>query len=202
MSAYNATFSINCFKSSLDQLGVAYIPPFTSGVTKSVLQYTLPALNLSQPAISAGATDDSLSSKTNFPNFARVCIVSQHLAFRASEMLKILGWQKLAIISQNETFGNGWYRAFIESARKQNLEILNKEELRIIPPNLKYDDFSNYSAIFEEVINCNARLLILVINAPMSIYMLEKFYDMGMRSGDLYLMFASIDTMTSIYSPW
>ncbi|CAG9321867.1 unnamed protein product [Blepharisma stoltei] len=195
---FDEEYSLSCYGSRLNDLGVSFIPPYVSDTTIQLIKHTLADLNVMIPVISAAASDDTLSSITDFPKFARVCISNHDLAVRAAGVLKVLGWDKCAVLYQNDTFGNNWYNSFVEGAKLQNLKIMNDKHLRSLPAG--YDSLASYQYVLDEVITSNARLVILVLEAHLSIEVITMFYSMGMRKGDLLFYFAMDDVMTSLYS--
>ncbi|CAG9319098.1 unnamed protein product [Blepharisma stoltei] len=78
------------------------------------------------------------------------------------------------------------------------MEIVNPEESRVIPAGLDRDAIKKYHYIIQGIIDSQARLIIFVIQVPLFLYVLETFYDLGMRRGDLLIYTAVSDTLSSI----
>ncbi|CAG9331429.1 unnamed protein product [Blepharisma stoltei] len=186
-NVYNPTFCYNCFNKDKDRLGLAHIVGSSSAMAYGEIA-TLEKLNITLPCVGAINFDPGLSNSTKYPLYSRVSLPSRVAFTHIPLMLKVMGWNSVAFLYQNESTGNWANLYFTQAAIKQNLKIVN--EIRVIPQLLTREQIRNYAHIFQDIIDSNVRMIVLVLSSPLVDYAAELFYDLGMRRGDI--MFFSV----------
>ncbi|CAG9330178.1 unnamed protein product [Blepharisma stoltei] len=201
VSEYNSTFMYNCFSKKFDDIGVMHFPSsFTPVVSGTML--TLPKLNHSIPLIAGMSNDDVLTLPQKYPFFSRTSFDYVYVAAQFIKVLYTMGWKNCAVLYQVEPLYTAMYQQFVETAEKYNMNILNREYLRAIPGDVNnYEALLNHTEIVQEVINSNARLLIMIMLADISIATMDLFYDLGLRNGDLIVLWAMPAWINTIYVP-
>lgn len=97
------------------------------------------------------------------------------------------------MLYQNETFGISSYESFKKIADFNGLEIVNSEASRVIPAGLTRDNIKNHTDVLQGVLDSKARLVISFMFIPLLSSVLEVFYDLGARKGDIIIL-SSIST--------
>ncbi|CAG9331430.1 unnamed protein product [Blepharisma stoltei] len=194
-AVYNAAFNYNCINKDKDKLGLARIM-----ASSSLLAYgeiaTLAKLNITLPCIGALNVDSGLSNSTKYPFYSRVSVPSTVLFSQVPLILKVMGWRNIAILYQNDSLGTTANYYINQANEKQNLNIINK--LKIIPPLLTRGQLKNYSHVFQDIIDTNARMIVLILNPPLIDYAAELFYDLGMRKGDMIFYSPNVGWLSSV----
>ncbi|CAG9319094.1 unnamed protein product [Blepharisma stoltei] len=194
---FNYTFSYSCFQKDMDKFGVAHVSSHGSPVAIGALQI-FKQLNLTFPVIGTTNSDFILNSTAKYPMFTRVGFSTSYVSILTAVLLRAMGWKKAALLSHNDSWGSQRIYYLSMGARLTHLEIINPENTWTIPPNLDREGLKNYTHIIQGIINSQARLLIYSIQYPMSNYVLEMFYDLGLRKGDLVMFSVLPDTLISI----
>ncbi|CAG9319101.1 unnamed protein product [Blepharisma stoltei] len=196
-TVYNAKFAYTCYKNDIDKFGLAHIPPFSSSVTLGVIK-TFKQLNVAFPVVGCSNTEPSLNVTKDYPMFTRVWFSASYGTSLLSVLVKVMGWQKISILYQNDSWAisKSWY--LNPAIEKQGLEIVNPESSWYIPANLDREGLKNYTSLIQTIIDSQARLLILTVQYPMCNFLLEMFYDLGLRKGDLIIFATYLDMLTYI----
>ncbi|CAG9335815.1 unnamed protein product [Blepharisma stoltei] len=192
---YDPTYGYNCFLKDIDKFGLAAVSSYPSGVVLGTLQ-TFKLLNTTVPIVSAIASSVALSSISTYPWFSRVQVSNSDFSSQTPHLLKALGWRSLAVLYKNETWGISTYLSF-----KQGIEEeagINIIKSAAIPPFLTREQIGNYSYILQEILDTNARLIIVFIYNDLFGLVLEKFYDLGARNGDLIFFSGIAAALTDI----
>ncbi|CAG9335816.1 unnamed protein product [Blepharisma stoltei] len=179
---YDPIYGYNCFLKDIDKFGLAAVSSYASGVVLANLQ-TFKLLNITVPIVSATAAATALSSTSTYPWFSRVQVSNLGWIPQAPSLFKALGWRHLAVLYQNESRGISTSLAF-QQAIEENGEIKIVKSA-IIPPSLTRDQIGDYSYILQEILDTNVRLIIVFMHDDLFGVVLEKFYDLGVRNGDL-----------------
>ncbi|CAG9331427.1 unnamed protein product [Blepharisma stoltei] len=184
VSIYNATFFNNCISKDRNKLGLAHI--FSIGTPTAYGEIaTLAKLNITIPCVGAINVDPGLSNMTQYPFYTRVSLPSNVLYAQAPLILKVLGWSSVAVLYQNDSLGITAYHYISQTAEKQKIKIVNS--LKIIPALLNRDQLKNYTNVIQDIIDSHARMVIYVLNPPLTDYVTELFYDLGIRKGDIFI---------------
>ncbi|CAG9319089.1 unnamed protein product [Blepharisma stoltei] len=192
VTIFDSTFAKACFTDNIGKLGLTHLSSYGSVVTKGTIQI-FNQLNISLPVIGSANSDSALGSSTNFPMYVRV--VNSNLLSQSIVCLKIMGWIKAAILYENSSWGISSYSSMVAAAKSVQIEIINQENLRVIPPGLNRTALRSYKDQIEAVIDSHARLLIMLIQCPYCNYVAEYFYDLGLRKGDI-LIYGNPDILT------
>ncbi|CAG9325308.1 unnamed protein product [Blepharisma stoltei] len=199
VTVFNASFTESCFSKSIDQLGLSHISAFSSTITIGSIQI-FKNLNITVPVIGATNADDSLSSIVNFPTYSRVQMAYSFICPKFSIIIKGLGWNSAAVLYQNDAWGLAAYSYIKKNSEVLGLRLVNPEKLRTIPAGLSKSGLKNYTNALQEVIDSQARLLLLIIQYPLGNYILEQLYDLGARKGDFVICagYQDLPTLISI----
>ncbi|CAG9329483.1 unnamed protein product [Blepharisma stoltei] len=198
--AVNATFQLSCFKQNINKIGLIYYPPSSAIVFKGIFA-TFNRLNVKVPQIGSRIGPDAFSSISNYPLFARVSYNGVYFASMAVKILYTLGWRSCALIYQEGSFSKEFATTFIAEAEKYNIKILNDPTSRSFPASTYYATLkANYSHIFKEVINCNARLIVYAVPINSAPDGIKVFHSLGMRNGDLFIYYAIPGTISSMFT--
>ncbi|CAG9319671.1 unnamed protein product [Blepharisma stoltei] len=185
VSIYNASFVKSCISNGIDRLGLSFLSPFGSAVTVGVLK-AFDQLKLKMPTIGSVTMDPSLASTDTYPMFVR--LIDGAIYSQVIIVLKALGWTKGAIMYENNGWGIPAYKLVIENAEKSGFEFINPESSRAIPPSLNSTAMQGLKENFQAVIDCQARLFLVIVQCPACNYAIELLYDLGIRKGDIIVM--------------
>ncbi|CAG9332921.1 unnamed protein product [Blepharisma stoltei] len=195
VSIYNATFANTCYSKNKENFGLGHISAWGSVMAIGSMS-SFKQLNLTFPIVSATNGDTTLSSTTNFPMYMRVQLSYSYAYSLVPIFIRALGWEKVAVLYQNDTWGLSGYYFLIQSIKSHDLSLINPESSRAFPPNLDRDGLKKYSYILQEIIDCQARFLIFIFQYPSAYYIFEEFYDLGLRKGDLVFFTTLTDLVT------
>ncbi|CAG9329489.1 unnamed protein product [Blepharisma stoltei] len=196
----NATFQLSCFKQNITKIGLIYIPPSSTAVFNGIFT-TFNKLNIKVPQIGSRIGSDAFSSISNYPLFARVSYNGVYIASMSVKILYTLGWRSCALIYQQSSFSIEFVTAFLTEAEKYKINILNDPASRSFPTATYYATLkANYSHIFQEAINCNARLIVYAVPINAAPDGIKVFHDLGMRNGDLLIYYANPGTISSMFT--
>ncbi|CAG9329487.1 unnamed protein product [Blepharisma stoltei] len=196
----NATFQLNCFKQNISKIGLIYLPNSITAVLQGIFT-TFNILNVKVPQIAARIGFDEFSSISKYPLFVRVSYNAVYLASMAVKILYTLGWRSCALIYQEGAFFVEFANAFMAEAEKYKINILNDPALRSFPQAIYYDGLkANYSHVFKEAINCNAKLIVYIVSINAASDSIKVFHSLGMRNGDLLFCFANPGTISSVFT--
>ncbi|CAG9319105.1 unnamed protein product [Blepharisma stoltei] len=197
VTVYDAKFAYNCFNNDIDKLGLGHISSFSSSMTIGALQ-TFKKLNVTFPVVGCSTTEPSLNLTSVYPMFTRVWFTASYGTSYLSVLIKAMGWKKVAILYQNNSWAiaKSWH--LNPAIEKQGLEVVNPENTRWMPTGLDRESIRNYTDLAQGIIDSQARLLILNMESPMCNYFLEMLYDLGIRRGDLVIIATYLDMLTII----
>ncbi|CAG9334164.1 unnamed protein product [Blepharisma stoltei] len=191
-SITDCDFKINssktCFLNHTDELGYFHIPPTESSMTLQTIE-AFQALNISTPIIGVETSTQTSNSKY-YPQYARVSYPNSRTASASALILSVFGISKCSLLYSDSVWGEDFSEQFENQTESYGIKILNKN--RVIP--LGYDGIDKKS--IKEIIERKSRYVILEVQQPDIFYVIEAFYDLGMREGDIYLIVG--DGMVSI----
>ncbi|CAG9319119.1 unnamed protein product [Blepharisma stoltei] len=197
VTVYDSQYAYNCYSKNINKLGLGQISPFSSSNAIGALQ-TFKKLNVTLPVVGCSVTEPSLNSTTSYPMFTRVWFTASYGSSYLSVLLKAMGWEKVSVLYQNNSWGFSKFWYLNPAIESQGLEIVNPENTWWIPAGLNRESLKNYTDIAQGIINSQARLLVLSIEYPMCNYFFELLYDLGLRKGDLITIATYLDTLTVI----
>lgn len=187
VTVWNYNFSYQNVYPNRDKLGLAVMAGTSSGVTIQLINL-LKSFNFTGPIIGSSTTVDSLSSRKDFPTFARTVLADSFITNVYVQMFKRFGWTTCGLFVSNETWGLGFRAAFGALAEKHGIRIANDPILQVLPtPIPSIDTLRNYSANFLDFINTKARVLIIVVNNN-AILTIDYLYELGLRAGELQIV--------------
>ncbi|CAG9332926.1 unnamed protein product [Blepharisma stoltei] len=194
-SIYNNTYANACYLKDKDKFGLGHVAAWSSvmviGSMKSFKQ-----LNLTFPIVSASNLDASLNSTTIFPMYMRVTASFSYMYSLVPIFIRALGWEKVAVIYQNDTWGLSGYHYLTQGIKNHHISLVNPENTRAIPPSLDRNGVKEYSSLLQGIIDSQARFLISILLYPTAYYIFEEFYDLGLRQGDL-VIFTTVSDLTT-----
>ncbi|CAG9330181.1 unnamed protein product [Blepharisma stoltei] len=197
--SYEFQYSYKCFGQNIAEIGVMHIPTTLTELVLGTINI-FDSLNITIPIIPGLSNDNSLSSSELYPYFSRTTYDWTYVINQSLKLIYTLGWRNCAVVYQNESFLASVYSEFIKTAKEYNVNILNREDLRAIPQDLMdYNSLLNYSYIMQEVIDSNAKLVVIIIFSPINIYIMDVFYDLGIRKGDFVIFWATTAWINYIY---
>ncbi|CAG9319127.1 unnamed protein product [Blepharisma stoltei] len=196
VTIYNATYAKACFKKDFDSFGLAHIVSYASSMALGVLKL-FKSLNWTIPIIGINS-DPSFNSSTLYPFYQRVWPSTSFTLPLIPVLLRSLGWEKAAVLYQNDSWGQGGYYYLKVGANTHDMLFVNPDETRAIPTGLDRATIKNHLDIIQGVINSDARLVIFIIQVPLVQYVIETFYDLGLRRGDILIFTAVPDILTNI----
>ncbi|CAG9331229.1 unnamed protein product [Blepharisma stoltei] len=184
-TSYDPIYGYSCFKKDIDKFGLGHVGSFPSSVVIGTMA-TFNQLNVTLPVIGSCNSAPKLNSTELYPWYTRVQLSDALLATDVAPLIKSLGWRSFAILYGNETYGIGCYQWFKQVAEQNGLNILNPEETRAIPPELTREQSADYIDVIKGIYNSNARLVVIFLYSGTTFgYILEHFYDLGARKGDI-----------------
>ncbi|CAG9328047.1 unnamed protein product [Blepharisma stoltei] len=174
----NSTYK--CLSEHLDDLGCFHIPRLeTSAVLETIKVFK--ENNISTPIIGV-QTSTIMSNSEYYPQYARVSYPNSRTASAAALILSVFGISKCSLLYSDSQWGEDFSREFKNQTDYYGIKILNKN--RIVPLGFKSRD----KKIIQEIIDLKTRYVILEVQWPDILYVVEAFYDLGMREGDIYLL--------------
>ncbi|CAG9319164.1 unnamed protein product [Blepharisma stoltei] len=195
VSLFNSEFATACYKHDIGKIGLSHLTAFGSNV--AIGQYQVfKNLSITVPSIGSTNGDGSLASSANYPLYVR--LYTSLIYSKWSILLNALGWKKIVALYEYDTWGIGVYQALNSSMQSVGIDIINSENSRHIPGNLDRNGVKNYTSVLQTIIDTQVRLIVLMIQCPMCNYVIEAFYDMGLRRGDIVILAGSQDILASI----
>ncbi|CAG9313848.1 unnamed protein product [Blepharisma stoltei] len=197
-TSYDSAYGLSCFSKGIDKFGLGHIASFPSSVAIGTIQ-TFKLLNLTLPIVGSCNSAPGLNSTELYPWYTRVQLSDSILASDMAPLIKSLGWSSVAVLYGNETYGISCYLWFKKYAEKNALNIVNPEWSRVIPPELTREESTNYINSLKGVYDSNARLILIFLYSGTTFgYILERFYDLGARKGDLVFLTTAGGIMVEI----
>ena len=136
-------------------------------------------------------TSIEMSNKTGFPTFIRVTAPSTYNVVVIMTVIKIYGWKQVAVLCTNIPKFVSMCELFKSLAKTNNIKIINDESLWLIENFYTRDRFDQDKDKMQEIINCGARIFVALIPSADLYQLMEGFYDLGMRNGDLQILLQS-----------
>jgi len=187
VSVWNYNFTYQNVYPVRDKLGLAVLAGTSSGVTTQLVGF-LGSLGFKGPILGSSTTINAFSDRKKFPTFARTVLADSFINAVYLEMFKRFGWKNCGLFVSNETWGLGFRSVFTALAEQNGISILNSQALQILPtPIPSIDTLRNYTANFLDFINCQARVLIIVVNNN-AVLLVDYLYELGLRGGDVQVV--------------
>ncbi|CAG9328049.1 unnamed protein product [Blepharisma stoltei] len=174
----NSTY--DCFKNYTEDLGYFHIPPADSSVSLSTIE-TFQSLNITTPIIGV-ETSTIMNSLDYYPQYTRVSYPNSITSSAAALILSIFSISKCSLLYSDSIWGKEFSEQFENQTESYGIQILNK--IRAVPLGFNGTD----KRAIQEIVDLKTRFVILEIQWPDILYVIEAFYDLGMREGDLNLI--------------
>lgn len=136
-------------------------------------------------------TSIDMSNKTAYPTFIRVTAPSTYNVVVLMTIIKIYGWKQVAVLCTNIPKFKSMCELFKSLAATNNIKIMNDESLWMIENFYTRDRFAQDKDKMLGIINSGARVFVALIPSADLYPLMEGFYDLGIRDGDLQILFQS-----------
>ncbi|CAG9328021.1 unnamed protein product [Blepharisma stoltei] len=183
-SIFEYKYCYDCLQSHLENIGYFHLTGLQTIITQGTIEI-FRSLNLSTPVIGIQTTA-SMSNQIYYPQYARVSYPNTISGSIIAIILYSFGIRKVSLLCTNATWGTDFKEQFESQSKQYNIEILN--EKRLVPYGYNGTDKS----FIQEIIDVKSRYLVMEVTAPDDLYVIEAFYDAGVRKGDLYLFLADL----------
>ena len=180
----NQSYITECLDNFTD-LGVGFLSTAWYPSTVPYFKYFSP-----RPVIGTD-TSTEMSDNSLFPTFIRVTAPSTYNVVVLMTIIKIYGWKQVSVLCTNIPKFLSMCEKFETLAKNNNIKILNSKKLWTIENFYTKDRFSQDKDKMQEIIDCGARIFIALIPSADLFELVEGFYDLGMRAGDLQILFQS-----------
>ena len=130
-TSFNYDYAHEQIVSVREALGYATLSSFSSGATMGFMG-VFEDLGIVQPVVGSSNTSISLSNRDDWPLYQRTCLSDLFLATLYAEMANTFGWKKVAILYQDEPWGQGVNAQFEIETYRRGIQIANDPSLRAI----------------------------------------------------------------------
>ncbi|CAG9328017.1 unnamed protein product [Blepharisma stoltei] len=192
-SFFDYDYAYNCFKAHSYDIGYFHIAPATSEMAQGTF-WVFKDLNISTPILGVQSSS-ALSDIVYYPQYFRLTYPSIYNGATVALFLSFLGISKCSFLHSNSSWTIDFKKQFIMHAKYYNIEILNHKQ--IIP--IGYDGTG--LEIVKEIVQLQTRFVVLEVAEPELYSVIENFYDLGMRKGDIYLIIGDISLNSSELDP-
>ena len=153
---------------------------------------TVPYFNYFKPRPVIGTdTSTEMSDNSLFPTFIRVTAPSTYNVVVLMTVIKIYGWKQVSVLCTNIPKFMSMCEKFETLAKNNNIKILNDKKLWTIENFYTRARLDQDKDKLQEIIDCGARIFVALIPSADLFELVEGFYDLGMRAGDLQILFQS-----------
>ena len=190
VSVFVANFSKQCILQNKKNFGIGYIPTQYSSNGPFILQ--MYSLGIKVPMVGGVGSSGGLSNKTTYPTFTRVASPSSYFGKTWANFIQIIGWRNIPIIYTNESFGLAIYNIINSLSEAYNYTIINNASYRVIPLLVSRKDVDPYMESLQNILDIGANIVFLAMSDPSPFYVIEAFYDLGVRRGDLNFIIFTI----------
>lgn len=185
---------------TLSTIGLGIVGSPASGVSIGVLKL-LQDLGVERPMVSS-STSPVLSSTQDFPMFVRILMSDAYMAVMYLNFLVFFGWTRCSVLYMTgDIWSEGVYQYFQESAKTRKFTIANNADSRGIDDSM---DPEKYIDQVQGLIDCKARVAVLILYTPQLTVILKMLYDRGIRTGDLVFLaieWLTLDKVTTAEEP-
>ncbi|CAG9328050.1 unnamed protein product [Blepharisma stoltei] len=164
----------------IDDLGYFYISATESQLVLDTMKF-FKENSILTPVLGV-ETSTIMSSLEYYPQYARVSYPNSRTASAAALILSVFGISKCSVLYTDSQWGEDFNKEFENQSDSYEISILNKK--RVVPLGFNGSD----TKIIQEIIDLKTRFVILEVHKPDIFYIIEAFYDLGMRKGDIYLI--------------
>ncbi|CAG9328031.1 unnamed protein product [Blepharisma stoltei] len=174
----NSVYS--CFLNHTADLGYFHLPKADTKITEETVDF-FQSINVSIPVLGA-ETSIKMSIHKYYPQYLRVSYPNSITSSAVALVLSIFGISKCSLLYSDSQWGRDFNSQFINQTNSYGLTILNK--IRVVP--LGFNGTNNI--MIQEIIDLKSRYIVLEIQQPDILYVIEAFYDLGMRETDIFLI--------------
>ena len=192
---FDYNFGKACFLAIKDELGIAHIP--VTSVVSSFINL-LRDLNLTLPFIGATGSNTRLSDKIAFPMFTRVVNSFPHIVDAWGNLVHLFAWKKVSIL-YNRGLGGPIYTSMVALQQTYGFTIVNDETLRLLPEVFTTEDTLQLDPSLQNIIDIGSNIVFIACVNPSTFLILERFYDLGVRRGDLTFIYFVYNMAEAIY---
>ena len=182
-------FNSTCYDDYSSQLGLFHLSPHSEFYSIFMYNY-IKEFNLNLFGTSDGLI---LSEKNNYPLYISTGVPYKYGVNALLQVIKFMGFDKFAIISPNSTNSIVWVGYAINDAPSLKMTILNNLNKYVFNVTAAGQVVGS-DEVFQEIIDCRARIIIVAGQPIILNNVLKKFYDIGLEKGDIFIAARSIDT--------
>ena len=190
VNVFVANFSKACLLQNKNNFGIGYIPTQYSSNIPFISQ--MYSLGIKVPIVGGVGSSSGLSNSTIYPTFTRLVCASTYFGKTWSNFIQIIGWHNIAVLYTNESFGLGIYNIINSLSEAYNYTIINNASYRAIPVVLSRSNVDPYMESLQNILDIGANIVFLAMSDPSPFYVIEAFYDLGVRRGDLNFILFTI----------
>ena len=197
VSVFNSSFSKACFQAIKSEMGIAFIPQMYSILNNVMPQ--LAALKINVPLIGGVGASDVISSKTLYPMFTRTVNGASNFVKSWANLVHVFGWKKLSIFYTADSFGSTNYQTMYSLQGEYGYEFVNDNQYRKLQTIYTYEQTMNFTEALQNVLDIGSNIVFISASDPTAFYILERFYDLGVRRGDLTFIFFIVTMPEALY---
>lgn len=170
-----------------DSLGTSIFSGITSINTLTMLSF-LRNHRIAVPVVGSAATSPALSSRAAFPHFIRTCIDDQFVNLATVQVIRRLGWTRIALIVVDSPSNLRLQRDFLHLLGTSNVTIVTPAAYQVVVSASSLEQArANYTASFQHLIASRCRI-VLLLSTDNYQYVPVVLYEMGIRKGDLVII--------------
>lgn len=182
---FEYSWSKNKLESYKDSFGVALLSSLRSSGAIGLMEI-LNELDITKPIIGSTNTAVILNDSSTFPYYVRTVLADDYMPTLYMRMCAYFDWEEISILYIDDVWGIGIYETMLKEAELVGVSFKNKEHLRKIPTTFNETNIPVES--IQDVIDSGTRVVILAVIDEEVNMIIEKFYDLGMREGDLLII--------------
>lgn len=187
VSFFDYNYSRDCYLSIKDELGVAYIPSFYDSTALTIKQFKDLEINI--PIISGMGTGFESIDEFKYTNFFRLVQPFYFCSYYDMISMNKFKWRYINFFYTDDTWGEGFYKNYLEFENQGFVEIVNEEKLRKIPFKYKPQMQDEYREHMKSIQESGCNLIVLAMSDPAAFFFLESFADFGIEYGEYIILF-------------
>ncbi|CAG9323630.1 unnamed protein product [Blepharisma stoltei] len=179
-SYFDGSYASKCFSKHRNDLGYFHVPSQQISMIDGTMT-VFKALNISVPVLGVQASA-SLNSDY-FPQYTSVSFSNTYSASAIVFLLASYRIKRVSLLYLDNSSGKNFKNIFVSQAEAYKIEILNKNQA--IPSDYNGTDKS----MLREIVDIKSRYVVIEVTNTEVFSVINGFYELGMRKGDLYLIF-------------
>lgn len=192
--AFNYNFTLSRVQKEIQNLGLIHFVTSAVASTVGTVQ-VFRDLNVTIPMATGGGLGSILSNPKTYPLFLHPRVGNPYLMKVLARMIHFFGWTNVATLyGQDKYNAEDSYVLFLTQIEENGINIINPVDLRGIPAVLNNNTNTQLNASLTAVIESSTRILIIFHAYHFTI--LERLYDLGVRSEYVILLMTGMDDAT------